>query len=169
MAGRAACSGAQHDATSDATAGGTPHSASAVRGGRLPRGPHTCALNILSASSALVGAAPTISASYGVNPVNTCHAMMPKLYTSLAAVMLPLLSSRTGSMYTSVPRSPRSVPRVRVPARRCTLLPKSDSLAVGSGARRVGADSSTLSGLTSAWMTDVECRYASPPTTSASS
>ena len=168
MAGRDACAGAQHDSTSATTPGGTPRSASAATDGRLPRSPHTCAFSIPAASIAFVGAAAVISASYGCNPLSTCHAITPKLYTSLAVVMLALPSSRTGSMYTSVPRSPSSVPRVFVPARRCTLLPKSASLATGKGDHRETPVSSTLSGFTSPWMTELACRYAKPPATFAS-
>ena len=74
-------------------------------------------------------------------------------------------------MYAKMPRSPTSVSPVLVPVpeRRCKLLPVSASLAVGRGERGDTAVSSTLSGFTSPWTTAQECRYASPPATSASS
>ena len=164
MAGRDACTGVQQDSTSVTTVGGTPRSTSAATGGRPPS--NTCHRSASTICGPVaVGSVAIISASYGTHPLSTCHAMIPKLYTSLAAVMLPLSSSRTGSIYTSVPRGPISVSRGLLPAWRSTLLPKSASLATGG----MEALRSTLSGFTSAWMTDDECRYASPPATSASS
>jgi len=168
MDGRSLAAGAKHACTNATTDGGTPRSVSATTGGRPP--PTTC---FRSASSFCVGLAvggsvAIISASYGVNPLNTCHVITPKLYTSLADVMPAAGSYKRGSMYTTVPRAPASVPRVLASASRSTLLPKSASLAEG---RRAGAGgvSSTLSGFTSAWMTDCECRYSSPIAASTSS
>lgn len=71
-------------------------------------------------------------------------------------------------MYSHVPRSPRWLLRVALPAPRDTACPKSASLASSVGMRGVGAVSMTLSGFTSPWMTPPLCRKRSAAATSAS-